>query len=322
MLLTLFISLFFCLVSLAAPTMPGFKEYNITLSDGTTATVNIHESFVPDPKVAAAPPAPTSAAGVDPDRSIITFTSDHTVGRLCKLKERKCTTTEASAIWDNCLHLKTFYEAHPGYWDVSQFQERNLYSILGYYSTCYISLARDDDYINDGAQLSTQDVTSWMKNTGRSCGVVGVGNVIHVGATVSLDCPNTDTEDVTARLKLWIHSPAGARLSSRTEDVSMPKEEDASLPESDALPRDFNAVFVPTVGAAPFCTLGWHECGGEYNSPRWEDCEDLKDLIDSTPGYWDLSLWADQNAYGLLIFMESCQIYVSRDDGNWTLPSR
>lgn len=106
--------------------------------------------------MAAAPPAkevaPTSAAEDDPERSIIIFTPDPTIERLCKLHNRACTTTENSAVWDDCEVLKTGFEGTPGYWDVSFFQTRNAYSILGYYSQCIISLARDDDYINDGAQ--------------------------------------------------------------------------------------------------------------------------------------------------------------------------
>lgn len=156
MFFNLITSLFFCLVSLAAPTMPGFKEYNITRGDGTMATVYFHESFVPDPKMAVAPPAkevaPTSAVEDDPKRFIVFFTPDIDVERLCKLKERDCTTTERSAVWEDCEVLKTTFEGTPGYWDVSFFQTRDAYSILGFYSECMISLARDDEYINDNAQ--------------------------------------------------------------------------------------------------------------------------------------------------------------------------
>lgn len=171
-------------------------------------------------------------------------------------------------------------------------------------------------------RLSTKDVGSWMKNAGRSCGVVSPGNIIRVGAKVSLDCPDTDTEDVKSRLKLWIHSPDGEVLSRRAEDVSIPTEDDASLTDSDRLPRDFNAVYVQMAGAPPFCTLGDYECDSSDNSPEWNDCEELIDTVNSAPGYWDMSQWSDQNVYGLLAWLESCQIYVSRDDSNWTIPAR
>ncbi|KAK7914981.1 hypothetical protein PG985_012684 [Apiospora marii] len=326
MFLTLITSLFFCLVSLAAPTMSGFKEYKITRSDGTIATVNFHESFVPDPKMAAAPPAkevpPISAAEDDPERFIIYFTPDITVERLCKLQERDCTTTENSAVWGDCEVLKTGFEGTPGYWDVSYFQTRDAYNMLGYYGECILSLARDDEYINDNAQLSTKDVGSWMKNAGRSCGVVYPDDVIRVGAKVSLDCPDTDTEDVKSRLKLWIHSPDGEVLSTRAENVIVPTGGNASLAEPEPLPRDFNAVYVPMAGAPPFCTIGSQECDTSDKSPEWEDCLELISTINSAPGYWDMSLWSDQNAYGLLAYWDSCQIYVSRDDANWTLPAR
>ncbi|KAK7984373.1 hypothetical protein PG989_011775 [Apiospora arundinis] len=164
MLFSLIISLFFCLLSLAAPTKPGFVEYNFTRSDGTISTVYLHESFVPYDKVAAAPLAkesvatPAEEASTTPavsdtdERFIIFWNSSPGIGPLCSLGTRSCTTTAQSAVWDDCLTLMAGFDSTPGYWDVSFFQQRNLYGILGFHAECIVSLARDDANINDGTQ--------------------------------------------------------------------------------------------------------------------------------------------------------------------------
>ncbi|KAK8016669.1 hypothetical protein PG993_014858 [Apiospora rasikravindrae] len=293
MLLTVVLSLFFCLVGLAARTKPGYVEHNVTQSDGTHGTQLQHP--------------PTQDLDLDQD-FVISWHSDPTVGRLCTLKSRSCTTTDKSAIWDDCVVLKNGFEAQPGYWDVSFFQQRNLYGMLGFYGQCILSLARDDDHINDGAQISTADVTSWMTNAGRSCGVVSPGNIIRVGAKVSLDCPNTGPNGGLARLKLWIHSPDGEFNPRRAVDVpNLP----GSIRPLELLTDVWNNLLLPE----PRCTRGPRTCGVVEDSPIWEECRLLQQALDVHPGFWNVSDCGEQGSYSELIFSASCAVYVARPDG-------
>ncbi|KAK8075510.1 hypothetical protein PG997_010173 [Apiospora hydei] len=313
MLLTAILSLF-CLVGFAEPIKPGFIEYNITQSDGTVVPVYFHESFVPDNTEAGAPVAqeavPTAPSQeLDAHQDfVISWHSDPTIGRLCTLKSRSCTTTDKSAIWDDCVVLKDGFDATPGYWDVSFFQQRNLYGMLGFYGQCILSLARDDDHINDGAQISTVDVTSWMTNAGRSCSVVYPGNVIRVGAKVSLDCPNTGPDGGLARLKLWIHSPDGEFNSRRAVDVPNLSESTQPL---ELLTTKWNNTLLPV----PKCILGTRACLTTEQSPIWDDCKRLQTALDVTTGFWNVSNWLGQGRYSELIFSYTCSVNVARVDG-------
>ncbi|KAK7961923.1 uncharacterized protein PG986_002748 [Apiospora aurea] len=315
MLLTAIPSLFFCLVGLAEPIKPGFIEYNITQSDGTVVPVYFHESFVPDNTEAgvpvaqeAVPTAPSQELDAYQD-FVISWHSNPTVGRLCTLKSRSCTTTDKSAIWNDCVVLKNGFDATPGYWDVSFFQQRNLYGMLGFYGQCILSLARDDDHINDGAQISTVDVTSWMTNAGRSCSVVYPGNVIRVGAKVSLDCPNTGPDGGLARLKLWIHSPDGEFNPRRAVDVP-------NLSESTQPLELLTEVWNNAGTHFPKCSEGPRTCHTTYDSPKWLDCTDLQDVLLAMPGFWNVSDWSSAGQFSELIRVSTCGIYLARPDGN------
>ncbi|KAK8000533.1 hypothetical protein PG990_013133 [Apiospora arundinis] len=329
MLISLIISLFFCLLSLAAPTKPGFVEYNFTRSDGTISTVYLHESFVPYDKVAAAPLAKesvappaeevstTPAVSDTDERFIIFWNSSPGIGPLCSLGTRSCTTTAQSAVWDDCLTLMAGFDSTPGYWDVSFFQQRNLYGILGFHAECIVSLARDDANINDGTQISTVDVTGRMRNAGRSCGVVSDGNIIRVGAKVSLNCPNTGAAGGTALLRLWIHSTAGVDLPKREEGAAQSTDQGVAEPSAlVALPQrqttNQSADIAEPLGLAT-----------ENVSAVSEAVEPVDVLtviftpqqaFANRPGFWNVSSWADQGVFSILAHQRTCSVQLARRD--------
>ncbi|KAK8104785.1 uncharacterized protein PG998_011818 [Apiospora kogelbergensis] len=316
MLYTLITSLFFFLVSLAAPTKPGFVEHNVTRSDGTVTTVYFHESFVPDEKAVS---LPSTAAVATPsavqnihERFIVFWHSVPWVGPFCSLVTRTCSTTDHSALWDDCIDLMTGFDTTPGYWNVSYFQTRNNYGILGYYNDCILSLARDDDNINDYAQISTVDVTTRMRNAGRSCGIADHDNIIHVGATISLTCPNRG--GTTALLKLWIHSRDGVK--------SLPSREEAANPPTDqVVDKHMTAIWTPDSAPPPACTVQSRNCEGLKDSALWEDCKVLQGILEFNPGFWTLSSFEGNNYYNLLKYNQRCAISVSRNDTQFTEPA-
>ncbi|KAK8852050.1 hypothetical protein PGQ11_014529 [Apiospora arundinis] len=359
MLISLIISLFFCLLSLAASTKPGFVEYNFTRSDGTISTVYLHESFVPYDKVAAAPLAKesvappaeevstTPAVSDTDERFIIFWNSSPGIGPLCSLGTRSCTTTAQSAVWDDCLTLMAGFDSTPGYWDVSFFQQRNLYGILGFHAECIVSLARDDANINDGTQISTVDVTGRMRNAGRSCGVVSDGNIIRVGAKVSLNCPNTGAAGGTALLRLWIHSTAGVDLPKREEGAAQSTDKGVAEPSAlVALPQRqttnqsadiaeplglatenvsavseavepvdvLTVIFTPQQVAAPKCSQGTMRCMTTETSPVYEDCNEIIQAFANRPGFWNVSSWADQGVFSILAHQRTCSVQLARRD--------
>lgn len=121
-----------------------------------------------------------------------------------------------------------------------------------------------------------------MKNAGRSCGVVSPGNIIRVGATVSLDCPNTDTEDVTALLKLWIHSPEGQLDTELPKTITKRSEEHNPF---EFLTARWNNTEYPVY----MCDQGLHDCHTDDDSPKWKHCRNLQEALDIMPGFWNVS---------------------------------